>query len=161
METSDLIESCVAYIKEHYPTRTKYYDKCYRDLNDICDSIEKDLEFQTTDFTKRIANHFWLDGERRLKTYEVEVEVYQLMRQHYASFKTADEMVYINSSLDKLIDIVTNGIDDSAKWHDLVEASKTAQHCQRNWDDSVPPSQDVDALVKIATNMSIKKNVPY
>ena len=44
----------------------------------------------------------------------------------------------------------------------LILASKTANHCQRNWDKSVNvPTEHVNGLIEIATNMPTKQNVEY
>lgn len=42
---------------------------------------------------------------------------------------------------------------------DLIEAVKTAERCQRNWDYSFPiPNEDIKKLVEVATTMPTKQN---
>ena len=45
---------------------------------------------------------------------------------------------------------------------DLIEASRTAQRCQRNWDYSRPVTkEDIETLTKVATTMPTKQNIDY
>ena len=45
---------------------------------------------------------------------------------------------------------------------DLIEASRTAQRCQRNWDYSRPVTkEDIETLIKVATTMPTKQNIDY
>ena len=45
---------------------------------------------------------------------------------------------------------------------DLIEASLTAQRCQRNWDYSRPVTkEDIETLTKVATTMPTKQNIDY
>lgn len=44
----------------------------------------------------------------------------------------------------------------------VVEAVKTAERCQRNWDFSRPVKQeDIEKIIGVATNMPTKNNRPY
>lgn len=162
MYYNDIIDAAIVYLETNYPNRTDDYDRCRRDLKYICQAIDSDMENDTTDFIIRVANQFWQFGDRQIKSYDAEIAVYNFMKTEYAVHVVASQMPKVTRSIDKLIDIVENGIDTTSTWHNIVHGSKNAEHCQRNWlrDYSVPKT-DIDAMVHVATNMPSKQNLDY
>ena len=76
-----IIEACIRYMKENYPTRTVEYYKCQRDLGYILDAFIHDVSNNTTSNTIYIGNKFWIRNVRQITTYQVEVSVYNYMIQ--------------------------------------------------------------------------------
>lgn len=155
-----IIDNAVLWMKENYPDRTNEYEKCYRDLEYICNAIEKDCINDTTDHITRIGNMFWQDDVRMVETYEVEIATYKFLLNEYSKHKNEETFLKVKRSIDKLIHIVEHGISADSAWHKIVNASKNANHCQRNWSFKKQiPSTTVDSLIHVATNMPTKQNL--
>ena len=136
--------------------------KCSRDLRYILEAVFKDIENDTTIFTNRVANKFWYDGKRQLKSHDIEIKVYNFLSKRLKKMLTTDEYEKATRSIDLLIQIVSTGPKMSDLGTKLVYDSLKAEHCQRNWDlNYYIPDNDLDVLVKVATTMPTKQNRDY
>jgi len=161
MQFEYLVNDAIKFIKDNFPNRTKFYNKCQRDLSYILEALEKDIKNNTNIFTIRVGNQFWYDDQRQISSYETELEVYQFILSRLTDLNKKDFEIASNS-INKLISIIKEGPDLSDPQSLKLQQSLTAQHCQRNWNYDIKiPEEDVDFLTKIATNMPTKQNKEY
>jgi len=158
----NLISACIAYMKAEYTSRTREFDKCERDLEYILEAISKDIENNTTIFTKRIANRFWYNGHRQIVSYEVEFAVYKFLLEQLKSVLEEEKFLKAENSINTLCRIIEHGPELTDLGTTLAYDVLGAEHCQRNWDHSYKfPEEDLDALIKVATTMPTKQNRNY
>lgn len=140
----------------------KNANKCSRDLTYILEAVFKDIDNNTTIFTNRIANRFWYDGRRQLKSYDTELKVYNFILSELKKILDLGGYQKAKRSIDLLINIVVNGPQITDTGTKLVQDALKAEHCQRNWNHNyVIPEADLDALIKVATTMPTKQNRDY
>lgn len=137
-------------------------DKCTRDMKFILEALAKDLEFETTKFSTRIANRFWYNGECQLKTSNTEIDVYNFILLKLREVLSDRDIDLIEKSVQKIIKIINNGPDIDDFGSQISQDVLKAEHCQRNWDINFKlPEEDLDALIRVATSMPTKQNRDY
>lgn len=165
MDNTQTIDNLISASFNNFSTNKKMSTnngKCSRDLKYILEAIFKDVENDTTIFTNRIANRFWYDGRRQLKTYDIEIKVYKFMLSELEKKLDLSSYQKAKRSVDLLINIVINGPEITDIGTKLVQDVLKAEHCQRNWDHTHSmPESDLDTLIKVATTMPAKQNRDY
>jgi hypothetical protein len=133
LNKNSIISNSIEWMKSHHPNRTTEYDKCHRDLNYILDSFINDLSEDTTRHTINIGSRFWSNGVMQLRGKDVEIAVYDfmLLDVEQQNIVDNDALEKLRSLKDILVNIITNG---PIRKMDFLEATISAQHCQRNWD---------------------------
>jgi len=173
------------WVKKNYPTRTKDFHKCTRDLTHIIDSLVYCLEEDSLDPMKYVARTFFNRGELQLKSLHVEFDAYnkivekvsevfeetevedgsiQLCKNAMDLFKRHlnDGCVTNNDNLVKYIDHETRIKHILYGWDDEVNIMRNMQQCQRNWDTSKKiPQEGIDYLLWIAENAPSKQHEAY
>lgn len=105
-----IIESLVEVIKTDYSTRTKEYQKCFRDLEYIYSSISYDILNSTNDQTRLIASKFWHRGQRQIKTIDVEFAIYDLLAIKLKEL-IPNKSYELETLINKLKEIIKDGPD--------------------------------------------------
>jgi hypothetical protein len=140
-----IIEACIRYMKENYPTRTVEYYKCQRDLGYILDAFIHDVSNNTTSNTIYIGNKFWIRNVRQITTYQVEVSVYNYMIQFLKEtlLISNDTISTIDSLKNIIVNIIKNGaIEEPNTWRKNASLRINTY----NWTNEVP-SKDVISSV--------------
>lgn len=165
MIQNEIIDNLILSSLSYFSTNKKMSTnngKCSRDLKYILEAVFKDIDNDTTVFTNRIANRFWYDGRRQLKTYDVELKVYNFILSELEKLLDINSYQKAKKSIDLLIKIVVDGPEIADVGTKLAHDVLKAEHCQRNWDHSyVIPEADLDALITVATTMPTKQNRDY
>lgn len=86
IQKDQIIKDLVEWIKTEYPNRTSQYEKCSRDLSYIITAIVNDIEFNSGIQTQNIANKFWTRGESNLTSLNVELEVYEKLKNYLMEY---------------------------------------------------------------------------
>jgi len=157
-----LVDYCIQHLKDHYSSRTNNYDKCKRDIDYILDALIKDIKNNTQEFTKRVANRFWYDGKRQLRSHDAELSVYKNLLDQLKITLTKKQFKIAERSVNQICRIIDQGPIIDNLGTSLIQDALKAEHCQRNWDNSyIVPEEDVDVLIKVATTMPTKQNRNY
>lgn len=76
---SIFINATLQWQKDNYPARTVEYEKCARNLNFVFDAYVADLTSETINNISYIGSKFWVNKERQIYQYEVELEIHSFL----------------------------------------------------------------------------------
>ena len=182
----DLAVEVSKWVKTNFPTRTKHYDKCERDVGFILQSLIHCVQDNNMDAIDLMARNFWHSGKLQLKSIDVEFQAYDFLLTLIRNLleknnHTLDAYNICLTAIVKLKEHLARGMklnsDLPPRWNTDFETRvkhniyardeemrimRGMQQCQRNWDLSKTITQDVvDYLLWIAQNAPSKQHEAY
>lgn len=111
-----IIEECIQYIQTNWPRRTVEPAKCSRDLEYILDALIKDVEDKTTSNITYVANQFWYNDKRQIKSFDAEFDTYDFMCKILSEklFTEKDDANHLENCILLLKHIIENGPTNKA-----------------------------------------------
>ena len=85
------------------------FTKCARDLGYIYDALMKDINDKTTSNITHIANQFWYNDERQIKSYNAELDTYDFLCNIMSEKLNDDDKDHLENCILLLKNIVENG----------------------------------------------------
>jgi len=155
-----IIENAVNWMKENHPNRTSNYNKCKRDLNFVLDAYISDLENNTDYNVRFIGESFWKGEIRQLKSFKVELAVYDFIIDYIIKNLSTDKI--FNHNLINLKNLLCNIIEFGPQTSVLNIIGKR-KHVYEYKDDDIPDNSTIREIFLKAWHITPSKQniMPY